>query len=206
MRVAVVDDQRVIRDGLTTILQLFLDVEVVGTASDGTEAIKIAGESLPDVILMDLRMPEADGIEAIQTIRTRWPAIQIVVLTTYADEESVIQALSAGAIGYLTKDAGRDAIYRAITAAASGQAVLDPTVQRQLLAAATRRVQDRPDGLTSREVEVLHLMAQGLSNREIAAGLYVSIATVKTHINRILAKTDSQTRAQAIAYAHRSGL
>ncbi|QSO54680.1 response regulator transcription factor [Alicyclobacillus curvatus] len=206
MRVVVVDDQRVIRDGLTTILQLLADVEVVGTAGDGAEAIELAGETLPDVILMDLRMPGVDGVEAIRTIRCRHPSIQIVVLTTYADEESVVHALSAGAIGYLTKDAGRDAIYRAISAAACGQGVLDPAVQQQLLAAANRRTQDRRDGLTSREAEVLHLMAGGLANGEIADRLYLSMATVKTHINRILAKTESRTRSEAIAYAHKNGL
>ncbi|MGO8874150.1 MAG: response regulator [Acidimicrobiales bacterium] len=209
MKVLVADDQRVVRDGLVTIVGSLPGVEVVGAAADGAEAVSLAGEHEPDVILMDLRMPRMDGVEATATIRSRHPATQVVVLTTYADDESVMSALSAGAIGFLTKDAGRDDIGRALEAAAAGLSLLDPAVQARLV----QMVQSRParpaalpDGLTEREGEVLALIAEGLSNTEIAARLYVGEATVKTHINRIFAKTQSRDRAQAAAYAHRHGL
>ncbi len=209
MKVLVADDQRVVRDGLVTIVGSLPGVEVVGAAADGAEAVSLAGEHEPDVILMDLRMPRMDGVEATATIRSRHPATQVVVLTTYADDESVMSALSAGAIGFLTKDAGRDDIGRALEAAAAGLSLLDPAVQARLV----QMVQSRParpaalpDGLTEREGEVLALIAEGLSNTEIAARLYVGEATVKTHINRNFAKTQSRDRAQAAAYAHRHGL
>jgi DNA-binding NarL/FixJ family response regulator len=170
----------------------------------------VAG-SRPDVVLMDLRMPVLDGVGATATVRRDHPATQVVVLTTYADDESVIAALSAGATGYLTKDASRDDIRRAVEAAAAGQAVLDPEVQAALLHAARApgspaRPAVLPDGLTEREGEVLSLISEGLSNQEIARRLYVSEATVKTHVNRIFAKTHSRDRAAAVAYAHRHGL
>jgi DNA-binding NarL/FixJ family response regulator len=166
---------------------------------------------------MDLRMPGTDGIRATAAIRSQHPDTQVVVLTTYADDASIVEALSAGAAGYLTKDATRDDIRRALEAAAGGQSVLDPAVQARLLEAARAGVQaerDRPgevrpplpDGLTDREGEVLALIAQGHSNGEIARELYVAEATVKTHVNRILAKTGARDRTQAAAYAHRHGL
>jgi DNA-binding NarL/FixJ family response regulator len=209
MRVLVADDQRVVREGLATILSTLAGVEVVATAADGAEAVALALQHQPDVILMDLRMPGMDGIEATAAIRARSPGIKVVVLTTYADDESVFAALGAGAIGYLTKDAGRDDIGRAIHGALSGQAVLDQSVQARLLEAVQSRPArpaSLPDGLTEREAEVLSLIANGRSNIEIAAQLYVGEATVKTHINRIFAKTASRDRAQAVAYAHRHGL
>ncbi|HEV2362498.1 MAG TPA: response regulator transcription factor [Acidimicrobiales bacterium] len=213
----VADDQTVVREGLTTLLSTMPGVEVVGTAADGEEALARARELLPDVVLMDLRMPGMGGIEATAAIRTAAPTVHVVVLTTYADDESVLGALQAGALGYLTKDAGRDHIRRALEAAASGQAILDPEVQARLVAAASlsgpsssRTLQavpaDLPDGLTSKEAEVLGLIAAGMSNREIAESLFVSEATVKTHVNHIFAKTHSRDRAQAVAYAHREGL
>ncbi|HEV8064610.1 MAG TPA: response regulator transcription factor [Acidimicrobiales bacterium] len=212
MRVLIADDQRVVRDGLATIVGALPGFEVVGLAADGAEAVALAGEHLPDVVLMDLRMPQMDGVEATGLIRRRHPATQVVVLTTYADDESIIAALSAGAAGYLTKDATREDIERAIGAAAAGQTVLDASVQATLLRAAKAatarpaRPVEPPDGLTEREVEVLGLIADGLSNSEIAGRLYVAEATVKTHVNRIFAKTHSRDRAQAAAYAHRTGL
>jgi DNA-binding NarL/FixJ family response regulator len=155
-------------------------------------------------------MPRVDGVEATRRIRADHPDIRVVVLTTYADDESIIAALRAGAIGYLTKDAGRDHIRRALDAAAAGQAILDPTVQARLVDVAAlpsaAGSATPPDGLTEREAEVLGLIAAGLSNTEIAAQLYLSEATVKTHINRIFAKTRSRDRPQAITYAHRHGL
>ena len=216
MRVVIADDQRVVREGLATIVGNLPDVEVVGLAADGREAVALTVDAAPDVVLMDLRMPVMDGAEATAAIRARMPATAVVVLTTYADDESILAALTAGASGYLTKDATRDDIRRALEAAAAGQSVLDPAVQNVLLEAARAgaRAQrpaesparDLPDGLTEREAEVLALMANGRSNREIADQLYVAETTVKTHVNRIFAKTQSRDRAQATAYAHRHGL
>ncbi len=209
VRVLIADDQRVVREGLATILGTLPGVAVVATAADGTQAVRLAGEHRPDVVLMDLRMPGLDGAAATAEIRAGLPDVQVVVLTTYADDESIFTALDAGAIGYLTKDAGREDIRRAIEAAAAGQAVLDGTVQARLVAAArTRpaRPAALPDGLTEREAEVLGLIAAGSSNAEIAKRLFVTEATVKTHVNHIFAKTMSRDRAQAVAYAHRHGL
>ena len=211
MRVVVADDQTVIREGLVTLLETMPGIEVVGAAADGEEAVTQVASSTPDVVLMDLRMPRLDGVEATKRIRTDYPGTQVVVLTTYADDESIVGALRAGAIGYLTKDAGRDHIRRALEAAASGQAVLDPTVQARLVdfaaaAAPTGEGGPLPDGLTEREGEVLRLIASGLSNAEIADQLYVSEATIKTHVNHIFTKTGSRDRSQAVAYAHRRGL
>jgi DNA-binding NarL/FixJ family response regulator len=209
VRVLIADDQRVVREGLATILGTLPDVAVVATAADGAQAVRLAGEHRPDVVLMDLRMPGLDGAAATAEIRAGLPEVQVVVLTTYADDESIFAALDAGAIGYLTKDAGREDIRRAIEAAAAGQAMLDGTVQARLVAAArTRpaRPATLPDGLTEREAEVLGLIAQGCSNAAIARRLFVTEATVKTHINHIFAKTMSRDRAQAVAYAHRHGL
>jgi len=209
MRVLIADDQRVVREGLATIIGAIPDMEVVGLAADGAEAVALAAEHRPDVVLMDLRMPRMDGVEATAAIRDSGVGSQVVVLTTYADDESIIGALSAGAVGYLTKDATRDDIRRALEAAAAGQSVLDPAVQASLLKAAQaspNRPATLPDGLTDREAEVLVLIAAGRSNAEIAEQLYVAEATVKTHVNRIFAKTHSRDRTQAAAYAHRNGL
>ena len=212
MKVLIADDQRVVRDGLVTIVGSLPGVEVVGAAANGQEAVTLAAESAPDVVLMDLRMPAMDGVEATAAVRAQRPQTQVVILTTYADDESVIAALSAGAIGYLTKDASREDIRRALEAAAGGQSVLDPDVQARLVAAAAARPAPRPaplelpDGLTDREAEVLRLIAEGLSNAEIGSRLFIGEATVKTHVNRIFAKTGSRDRTQAAAYAHRHGL
>ncbi len=208
-RVLVADDQRAVREGLVTILSTLADVAVVGSAADGAEALELARELRPDVVLMDLRMPRMDGVEATTALRASQPETQVVVLTTYADDKSVLAALGAGAAGYLTKDAGREDIARAIAAAASGQSVLDRSVQSVLVDAARAHAGGTapPDtGLTERELEVLRLMAEGHSNAEIGALLYIGEATVKTHVNRIFAKTGSRDRAQAVAFAHRYGL
>jgi DNA-binding NarL/FixJ family response regulator len=213
VKVLITDDQRVVREGLATIVAGFADTEVVGLAEDGGEAIDLVRLHSPDVVLMDLRMPRLDGVEATRVIRAQFPAVSVVVLTTYADDESILSALSAGAAGYLTKDAGRDDIRRALDAAVAGQTVLDAGVQATLLRAAGQRSdpievrpRELPDGLTDREADVLVLIAEGLSNAEIAERLYVAETTVKTHINRIFAKTQSRNRAQAALYAQRHGL
>jgi DNA-binding NarL/FixJ family response regulator len=211
IRVAVADDQTVVREGLVTLLGTIPEVEVVGSAADGEEAVELVSRLTPDVVLMDLRMPRLDGVEATSRIRSEHPDTQVVVLTTYADDESIVGALRAGAIGYLTKDAGREHIVRALEAAAAGQSVLDAAVSARLVEVAAppgSAGADRPlpDGLTSREGDVLRLIAAGRSNAEIARELYVSEVTVKTHVNHIFAKTQSRDRSQAVAYAHRHGL
>jgi DNA-binding NarL/FixJ family response regulator len=207
--VLIADDQRVVREGLATIVAGFSGAEVVGLAADGVEAVELVSACEPDMVLMDLRMPRMDGVAATREIRARHSSIPVVVLTTYADDDSVLAALSAGAAGYLTKDASRDNIRRALEAAVAGQTVLDPAVQASLLKAAQQtpaRPTTLPDGLTDREAEVLTLIAAGLSNTEIADRLFVAEATVKTHVNRIFAKTGSRDRSQAAVYAHRHGL
>ena len=218
IRVLIADDQRVVRDGLSMLVGLIEDVDVVGTACDGGEAIRLAESHHPDVILMDLRMPDVDGIAATADLRDRLPGAQVLVLTTYADEDSIVPALQAGARGYLTKDASAEQIEAAIRAVHAGQTHLDPAVQERLVAAVLSRPpaappatppgpgQTLPDGLTAREAEVLTLLASGLSNAEIAQRLYLSHATVKTHINRIFAKTGARDRAQAVRYAYGHGL
>jgi len=211
IRVVVADDQTAVREGLELLLGLLDDVVVVGAAGDGEEAVRLVIEHDADVVLMDLRMPRCDGVTATARIRAEHPRTRVVVLTTYAEDVDIMAALKAGALGYLTKDAGRVQIAGAIRAAAAGQAVLDPQVQARLVAAAVAgpaapAITELPDGLTARESEVLILIASGLSNREIASKLFLSEATVKSHINRLFAKTGVRDRAQAVQYAYRSGL
>ena len=206
------DDQRVVREGLAMLLGLLPDVEVAGTAADGEEVLALAAELEPDVILMDLRMPRMDGVEATRRLRELHPAVKVVVLTTNADDRSVLDALRAGALGYLTKDAGAAEIQQALHRVAGGQAALDPAVQLHLVEAIADGVPSGPapatlpDGLTPREAEVLTLIAAGLSNTEIAAHLVVSEATVKSHVNHLLPKIGARDRAQAVGYAYRHGL
>ena len=212
VRVLVADDQRAVRDGLVLLVGLLDGVEVVGTAADGAEAVECARRERPDVVLMDLRMPNLDGVAATRQIVDELAATRVLVLTTYADDTSLFPALQAGARGYLTKDAGADEIERAIHAVHGGRTHLDPAVQERLVAAAlaapleAAEPEELPDGLTAREAEVLQLIASGLSNREIAERLYLSNATVKTHVHRIFAKTGARDRAQAVRYAFDHGL
>ena len=202
----VVDDQTTVREGLVTLLGLLDEVEVVGAAADGEDALRLVKRHRPDVVLMDLRMPRCDGVEATRRIRAEHPGVEIVVLTTYADDESIVSALRAGARGYLTKDAGRREIALAIAAAAAGPSLPAPAVQASLLATTPPPAPELPDGLTPREGEVLALIAAGLSNAQIALELVVTEATVKSHVNRIFAKTGVHDRAQAVHYAYRQGL
>jgi len=219
--VVVADDQSAVREGLVLLLGTLPGIAVAGEAADGAAAVDIVAKTRPQVVLMDLNMPGCDGVTATARITAEHPGTRVVVLTTYADDESIIGALRAGALGYLTKDATRAEIGRAIQAAAAGQAVLDPGVQQRLLSAASRAPEapgpgasagpsgpsgsSGDDELTPREAEVLRLIAAGQSNREIARTLFVSEATVKTHVNRIFAKTGSRDRAQAIRYAYTHG-
>jgi DNA-binding NarL/FixJ family response regulator len=209
----VADDQRTVRDGLTMLVGLIDGVEVVGAACDGVEAVQLAQVERPDVVMMDLRMPRMEGAEATRQIRAELPDTQVLVLTTYADDNSLFPALQAGARGYLTKDASAEEIEHAIRALVAGETHLDPTVQQRLVAAVLdtkpiphAQAQSLPDDLTPREAEVLKLIASGLSNGEIAETLIVSQATVKTHINRIFYKTGARDRAQAVRYAYQHGI
>jgi DNA-binding NarL/FixJ family response regulator len=209
--VVVADDQRVVREGLVTVLSVLPGVKVVGAAADGEEAVALVGRYRPQVVLMDLRMPRLDGVEATRRIMQDYPATAVVVLTTFADDDSILAALRAGARGYLTKDARREQIARALHAAAEGQSILDNAVQARLIAAtgtAAGAASGRPlpDGLTAREAEVLALVAAGRTNAQIAAALVVTLSTVKTHINNVFAKTGATDRAQAVHYAYTHGL
>jgi DNA-binding NarL/FixJ family response regulator len=207
IRVLLADDQRVVREGLGTLLGLLDGIELVGTAADGEEVLALAARHDPDVVLMDLRMPRMDGIEAIRRLAERGERPRTIALTTYADDASVLGALRAGARGYLTKDAGAEQIRAAVEAVARGEAALDPAVQHHVLAALTDpAAAELPDGLTPREAEVLALIAEGLTNTEIAERLVVSAATVKTHVNHIFAKAGVRDRAQAVVYAYANGL
>ncbi|MBV9466586.1 MAG: response regulator transcription factor [Solirubrobacterales bacterium] len=214
VRVLLADDQRLVRDSLGTLLGLLDRIELVGTAADGEQALALAAEHKPDVVLMDLRMPRMDGIEATRRLRERQPDVRVIALTTYADDESVLGALRAGARGYLTKDASSQDIHAAILTVAAGEASLDPAVQHHVVAAlaatdgraAARGESELPDELTPREAEVLALIAEGLTNAEIAARLVVSPATIKSHINHLFAKAGIRDRAQAVNYAYRTGI
>ncbi|MFB9904935.1 response regulator [Allokutzneria oryzae] len=211
IRVVVVDDQQIMREGLVALLDLLDDVEVVGNAGNGRQALELLNETSADVVLMDLRMPVMNGAEATRLITERHPDVAVLVLTTYDDDESIASALSAGARGYLTKEAGRAEIATALRAVTAGQSTFDVAVSKRLVAAfaggteaaATRRP---ADGLTPREAEVLALIARGLSNSEIAKELYIGEATVKTHINNAFAKIGARNRADAVRYAYRHGL
>jgi DNA-binding NarL/FixJ family response regulator len=221
LRVVIADDQASVREGLVLLLGGLPGIDVAGAAADGEQALELVAEHQPDAILLDLHMPVLDGIGATRRLVAEHPGVAIVVLTTYVDDTSVLEALRAGARSYLTKDADRTDIARALRAAVGGLTVFDPRVHATLLAATSgaaaspggtsatsrsapaTRPPDPPDGLTQREVEILSLIAQGLTNGEIAERLFLSNHTIKTHINRIFAKTGSRDRVAAIAYAQR---
>lgn len=210
IRVIVVDDQALVREGLVTMLELMPEIEVMGTAADGEQALELVAAIAPDVALMDLRMPRLDGVEATRRIRAEHPGTQVIALTTYADDVSIISAIQAGARGYLTKQSGGAQLRRAIETVAAGEALMEPAVQARLLdAVAQGRAgvpRALPDGLTAREAEVLTLIARGLNNADIARQLFVSEGTVKTHINNLFSKIGARDRAQAVAYAFHHGL
>ncbi len=209
LRIVIADDQTVVREGLQMVLDVIPDLEVVAAVSDGEQALAAVAEHQPDAILLDLHMPVLDGVGATERLTREHPEVAIVLLTTYADDKTIIAALKAGARGYLTKNADRREISRALHSAAAGHTILPPEVTAMLLAGAASAQQakapvplDLPDDLTPREAEVLKLLAAGLSNGEIARELFISEHTVKTHINHVFAKTSSRDRAQAIRYAH----
>jgi DNA-binding NarL/FixJ family response regulator len=226
IRILVADDQSIVRDGLVTMLSLVDGFDIVGEASDGAEAVRLVDELVPDVVLMDLRMPELSGAEATARVVAAHPGVAVLVLTTFADDDSIVGALRAGARGYLTKDAGRAELASAIRAVAAGQSTFDAAVGALLVQSLTTPVagagvsstaargagsdaspaddlRARHPELTPREAEVFALIAEGRSNPEIAGLLFVSVATVKAHVNTIFAKLGVTTRAQAIALALR---
>ena len=213
IRVAVADDQALVRDGLRVQLGLVDDLEVVGEASTGTQAVALARRTLPDVLLMDVRMPEMDGIEATRRICSdpETASVKVVVLTTFDEDENVYAAVRAGASGFLLKDVTPAVLLDAIRSCAAGDAVIAPAVTRRLLAEFARRPVAGEAGarlaeLTPRETEVLVLVAEGLSNAEISGRLFLSPATTKTHVSRILTKLGARDRAQLVAIAYETGL
>jgi DNA-binding NarL/FixJ family response regulator len=209
LRIVIADDQTVVREGLRMVLDVMPNLEVVAAVADGEQALAAVAEHHPDAILLDLHMPALDGVGATERLTREHPDVAVVLLTTYADDETIIAALRAGARGYLTKNADRREIFHALQSAAAGHTILPPEVTAMLLTGAASAQgakplvpAELPDDLTAREAEVLKLLAAGLSNGEIARELFISEHTVKTHINHVFTKTRSRDRAQAIRYAH----
>ena len=208
IRVVVADDQQIVREGFAALLETQPDITVVGSASGGEEAVRVCAEQQPDVVLMDVRMPGVDGIEATR----RLAGTRVIILTTFDLDDYVYDALSAGASGFLLKDAGAERLFEAVRVVAAGEALLAPAVTRRLIAEFARqrpRVRPTPERLselTPRETEVLRLVAEGLSNTEIADRLVLSDETVKTHVSRVLGKLGLRDRTQAVVAAYESGL
>lgn len=205
IRILVADDHSVVRQGLRMFLELDAELEVIGEAENGSEAIRMAGELQPDVVLMDLLMPVMDGVTAIGEVRRRYPDVEVLALTSVLEDASVMGAIRAGAIGYLLKDTKADELCRAIKAAAAGQVQLAPQAAARLMRE-VRTPEESPEALTERETEVLRLLAQGQANKEIARSLTIGEKTVKTHVSNILGKLGVQSRTQAALYAVRAGL
>jgi NarL family two-component system response regulator YdfI len=207
IRVLIADDHMVVREGLRTILEVAGDIEPAGEATDGAEAVRLAAELAPDVVLMDLRMPNVDGLAAIRQIKACQPEVQIVILTTYDDDEKIVQGLQAGALGYLLKDCGRQALFDTIRAAARGESLLPSAVVEKVVAhLSTPRPAPEPGVLSERERQVLERIAQGAANKEIARQLQISERTVKAHATSIFNKLGVSSRAEAVAVALRRGL
>ena len=212
VRVLVVDDQRLVREGVSSLLALEPGIEVVGSAADGEQAVRMAVTLRPHVVLMDVRMPNTDGVEATLAVRKRAPEVRVVMLTTFDDEDYVVRALRAGASGYLLKDLPAAELARAVRLAHAGVDQFDPAATGRLLAALRRPAAPDPvaaasrTGLTSREIEVLRLIAAGATNREIADRLVVSEGTVKNHVSHILARLGLRDRTQAALHARDQGL
>jgi len=200
IRVLLVDDHNVVRSGLATFLRAYDDLELVGEAKNGLEAVRLCRQVKPDVVLMDLMMPEMDGIAATRAILAECPDIKIIAMTSFEEEELVHGVLAAGAISYLLKNVASEELSKAIRDAVSGRSTLSPEAAR-VLVQATRPTTQPSSGLTERESEVLNLVAQGRSNQQIADALVVSLATVKAHISSILGKLQVSSRTEAIAYA-----
>jgi len=208
IKVLITDDHPVVREGLSAMLNKEPDIQVVGEAENGTEAIDKAKELQPDVVLMDLRMPEVDGVEAMRQIRAANPGIKFIVLTTYDNDEYIFKGIEAGARAYLLKDAPREELFKAIRAVYKGESLIEPAVAGKVLdrfAELSRQAQV-VDALSEREVEVLKLMAKGAANKEIAAGLCISESTVKTHIQTIFQKLGVGDRTEAVTEAIKKGI
>ncbi len=206
IRLLIADDHPVVRDGLSGIFESDPDFEVVGQAADGAQAVDLAERLVPDVVLMDLRMPGTDGLSAIAEIARRGLAARVLVLTTYDTDADVLPAIQAGATGYLLKDAPRTELLRAVRAAARGESVLSPSVASRVLGRVRRPTRDGTDDLSPRELEILELVARGTTNREAAKRLFISEATVKTHLLHIYAKLGVNDRAAAVATGFDRGL
>jgi len=204
IRIVIADDHSVVRQGLRMFLGLDSELEVVGEAANGAEALRMARQLRPDVVLMDLLMPVMDGIAATAAIRSELPDTEVLALTSVLEDASVVGAVRAGAIGYLLKDTQADALCLAIKAAAAGQVQLTPRAAARLMQAVS--APESPEELTERETEVLRLLAQGQSNKQIARNLQIGEKTVKTHVSNILSKLGVQSRTQATLYAIRVGL
>lgn len=206
IRVLIADDHPVVREGLAAMLSYQPDIDVVGEATDGLEAVQRTGELQPDIVLMDLQMPHLGGVEAIKQIRAQFPRIQLIVLTTYGDDDSIFQGIAAGARGYLLKDAPRDELFRAVRAVARGESLLQPAVATRLLDRIMRPPAEPQEMLTERELEVLRLLAKGSANKQIGAQLHISESTAKTHIANIFQKLAVTDRTQAVTVALSRGL
>ena len=208
--VLIADDQRLMREGLATLLALAPDIRIVGQAADGAEAIDLARELWPDVVLMDIQMPGTDGVAATQVIRSTRPDTQVIILTTFDDDEYLVSGLRAGACGYLLKDMPSEQLAEAIRAAARGASPIEPAMARKLvnLVAQMPRAEPQPSAspLSEREIQVLRLIAQGQSNKEIAEALVIAEGTAKNHVSNILSKLDARDRAQAVARGQELGL
>jgi DNA-binding NarL/FixJ family response regulator len=210
MKVVICDDQAIVRDGLTMLLKLEPDIEVVGTAEDGAAVVEIVAKEKPDLVLMDLKMPIMNGVEATRQIRANYPEVKILVLTTYDDDEWVFDAIQAGAAGYLLKDTPRDEVVKAVRGTASGKTYVDPSVAGKVLEQVSSHQTQPPTlitgKLTEREIEVLRLIAKGLSNKDISEQLFLSEGTVRNHVSAILAKLGVSDRTQAAVIAIQHGL
>ncbi len=207
IRVGIADDQELVRAGFETILAAQSDLEIVGTAGDGIEAVELAGTARPDVLLLDIRMPRLDGLAALPRILAASPDTRVLMLTTFDLDEYVYEALRGGAGGFLLKDVRRDQLVDAVRVVARGDALIHPTVTRRLIADLVngRTVPPVDDPLTGRERETLELIARGLTNAEIAAALFISEHTVKTHVGNVLMKLGLRDRVQAVIYAYETG-
>jgi len=208
IKIVIVDDHPVVREGIGAMLKREPDFKIVGEASNGAEAIEKARELSPDVMLMDLRMPEVDGVEAITRIKAEKPDIKFIILTTYSDDEYIFRGIAAGARAYLLKDAPRDELFKAIRAVSRGESLIQPVVASRLLDKLAELSKKSPavDTLSDREVEVLNLMAKGVSNKNIADQLSITQSTVKTHITSIFQKLDVTTRTEAVTTALKRGI
>jgi len=205
IRVLLVDDQALFREGLETLLSVHQDIQVVGHASNGQEAVRVAGKTQPDVVLMDVRMPELDGVRATRLLKENQPQCRVIVLTTFDDDEYIFDALRLGAVGYLLKDVASAQLVEAIRAAARGESILEPSVAAKVIAEFSRvsslvppaQMESLVEPLSERELEILSLIARGASNKEIASQLYIAEGTVKNHVTHILGKLDVRDRTRA---------